>query len=131
MKPKTYRQTVSELRRYLDVVEIKMSANEWDKVNYNTVPSKPNLLYKDAFLKHDEERRKEYLDDLKNGNNNAKINAKVLMPHEIVHNYEEKTLYGYGNSKKYDESLEQLWKHYLTTLKEKGSLCLLEMAHIA
>lgn len=120
MKPKTYRQTVSELRRYLDVVEIKMSANEWDKVNYNTVPSKANLLYKDAFLKHDEERRKEYLDDLKNGNNNAKINAKVLMPHEIVHNYEEKTLYGYGNSKKYDESLEQLWKALPDYVKGEG-----------
>lgn len=87
MKPKDYRQTVSELRRYLDVVEVKMSANEWNKVNYNSVPSKANLLYKDAFLKHDEERRNEYLENLKNGNENTKINAKILMPHEIVHNY--------------------------------------------
>lgn len=111
MKPKTYRQTVSELRRYLDVVEIKMSANEWDKVNYNSVPSKANLLYKDAFLKHDEERRNEYLENLKNGNENTKINAKILMPHEIVHNYTSLLYDGWHlRIKSYDETLEQLWK---------------------
>lgn len=117
MKPKTYRQTVSELRRYLDVVEVKMSANKWDKVDYNTVPSKANLLYKDAFLKHDEERRKEYLDDLKNGNN-AKINAKVLMPHEIVHGYMDK--YGWLDVDDYDESLEQLWKALPDYINSEG-----------
>jgi len=108
MTPKEYRRIISDLRKYLDVVEVKMSANEWNKVNYNTIPSKANLLYKDAFLRHDKERRNEYLNDLKNGNNNAKINAKVLMPHEIVHRYMDK--YEWGDIDDFDESLEQLWK---------------------
>ena len=111
MTPKEYRKIVSDLRRYLDVVEVKMSANEWNKVNYNTIPSKANLLYKDAFLRHDEERRNEYLEDLKNGNENTKINAKVLMPHEIVHNYMSPLYDGWHlRIKSYDETLEQLWK---------------------
>jgi len=111
MTPKTYRQLVGKLRKYLDVVEVKMSANEWDKVNYNSVPSKANLLYKDAFLRHDEERRNEYLENLKNGNENTKINAKVLMPHEIVHNYMSSLYDGWHlRIKSYDETLEQLWK---------------------
>lgn len=111
MTPKEYRRGVSKLRKYLDVVEVKMSANEWNKVNYNTIPSKANLLYKDAFLRHDEERRNEYLEDLKNGNENTKINAKVLMPHEIVHNYTSPLYDGWHlRIKSYDETLEQLWK---------------------
>lgn len=111
MTPKKYRRIVSDLRKYLDVVEVKMSANEWNKVNYNSVPSKANLLYKDAFLKHDEERRNEYLENLKNGNENTKINAKVLMPHEIVHNYTSPLYDGWHlRIKSYDETLEQLWK---------------------
>lgn len=110
MTPKEYRRIVSDLRKYLDVVEVKMSANEWNKVNYNSVPSKANLLYKDAFLKHDEERRNEYLENLKNGNENTKINAKVLMPHEIVHNYTSPLYDGWHlRIKSYDETLEQLW----------------------
>ncbi len=111
MTPKEYRRIVSDLRKYLDVVEVKMSANEWNKVNYNSVPSKANLLYKDAFLRHDEERRNEYLENLKNGNENTKINAKVLMPHEIVHNYMSPLYDGWHlRIKSYDETLEQLWK---------------------
>lgn len=116
MTPKKYRRIVSDLRKYLDVVEVKMSANEWNKVNYNTIPSKANLIYRDAFLKHDEERRKEYLNDLKNGNNNAKINAKVLMPHEIVHRYMDE----WGDVDDYDESLEQLWKALPNYVNSEG-----------
>ena len=118
MTPKKYRRIVSDLRKYLDVVEVKMSANEWNKVNYNSVPSKASLLYKDAFLKHDEERRNEYLENLKNGNENTKINAKVLMPHEIVHNYMDK--YEWGDIDDYDESLEQLWKALPNYVNSEG-----------
>lgn len=118
MTPKKYRRIVSDLRKYLDVVEVKMSDNEWNKVNYNTIPSKANLLYKDAFLRHDKERRNEYLNDLKNGNNNAKINAKVLMPHEIVHRYMDK--YEWGDIDDFDESLEQLWKALPNYVNSEG-----------
>ena len=116
--PKKYRRIVSDLRKYLDVVEVKISDNEWNKVNYNTIPSKANLLYKDAFLRHDKERRNEYLNDLKNGNNNAKINAKVLMPHEIVHRYMDK--YEWGDIDDFDESLEQLWKALPNYVNSEG-----------
>ena len=35
-KEATYRKTLVELRKYLDVVECKMSAKEWNKINYAT-----------------------------------------------------------------------------------------------
>ena len=103
--PRNYRRCLSALRRKLNVVECDMSANNWGKINYEAVPSKANLNYANAFMRHDEERRKEYLDSLIKGE--VKINAKVLTPYEICHAYGGS--YGYG-IKKYDEALEQMWK---------------------
>ena len=100
---KAYRQTLSKLRGYIDIVERKMSADQFGEIKYEAVPSKANLIYKKAFLRHDEERRKAYLESLKKGE--TKINASVLYPHEIVH------AYGLGHQlNPYDETLEQLWK---------------------
>ena len=96
-----YQQTLSALRAYLDVVERKMSSNNWQAIDYEHVPSRANLIYNDAFLRHDEERRRLYLDALTKGE--AKINASTLFPHDIVHKY--------GRYPKYDEALEQLWKN--------------------
>lgn len=110
MSPSSYRKLTSTLRKYLNVLEVKMSANEWDKIDYNAVPSKANLLYRNAFIKHDQVRRLEYLESLKNGDANVKINAKVLMPHEIVSKYDcDYSCYD-DDISEYDESLEQLWK---------------------
>lgn len=97
---KSYAKTLSRLREYLNVVEKQMSANEWDKINYYTVPSKANLIYDQAFITHDTDRRLEFLALLKSGK--AKINSKTLFPYEIVDKY------GRDN---YNETYEQLWKH--------------------
>lgn len=80
-----YRKTVSALRKYIDVVEVKMTNNEWDSINYNTVPSKANLLYSDAFMRHDEDRRSKWLEDLVKGKDGVKVNSGVSFPHEILY----------------------------------------------
>ena len=101
---KHYRKILSALRKHIDVVEKKMSANEWQEINYEHVPSKANLIYANAFMRHDEERRVSYFESLKKGE--AKINADALFLHDIVHRYGNST----WNLKDYDETLEQLWK---------------------
>lgn len=113
--PKAYRKTLSTLRGYLDVIEVKLCANEWDKVDYNAVPSKANVKYNPAFLAHDEERRRQYLNDLVRGvdkdGNVVKINSKVNFPHDIIHMYTKNSGW-YGISLgAYDEAVEQLWKN--------------------
>lgn len=109
MKEKEYRKTLSGLRKHLDIVERKMSAKEWDKINYSTVPSRANLLYNNVFLKNDEERRREFLQALERGDKDLKINASVLFPHDIVHRYS--TYHGwYTGIKPVDTTLEELWK---------------------
>ena len=78
MSEKQYRKTLSALRKHLDVVERKMSSNNWQSIDYEAVPSKANLNYNKTFLKHDETRRRAYLDGLTRGE--AKINASVTNP---------------------------------------------------
>lgn len=118
---KEYRQTLSALRAYLKVTETYTSANEWDKIDYNQVPSKANLKYKDAFLKHDEERRRDYLAALRVGVDKegkaVKINSSVNFPHEIVNKYAPTSGWSLRLNP-YDEALEQLWKN----LKQKDGL---------
>ena len=62
-----------------------MSAKEWDEIKYEAVPSRANLIYNSAFLRHDEERRRDFLSKLEKGE--TKINASTLFPHDIVHRY--------------------------------------------
>lgn len=100
-----YRKMLSELRAYLNVVEVKMSAKQWDKIDYAAVPSRANLIYNNAFLRNDEERRREYLNKLEKGE--TKINAGVLFPHDIVHKYGSSR---WNLSPVDDPTLEQLWK---------------------
>ena len=109
MTPKRYRKMLSSLREYLEVVECKMSANQWADIKYETVPSKANLIYKDAFMRHDEERRREYLESLKKGE--TKINAGVLQPHEIAGKYfTDNGFLGRRVNPSEDQALEELWK---------------------
>lgn len=104
MTPRNYRQMLSRMRRYIDVVERKMSAKQWGEINYEAVPSRANLIYNGAFLRNDEERRRAYLGALEKGE--VKINASTLFPHDIVNRY---TNGGYS-TRQLDATLEGLWK---------------------
>lgn len=115
MTEKQYRKALSKLRKYLDVVEVKMSAKQWNEINYSSVPSRSNLIYNSAFLRNDEERRREYLSKLASGDKSVKINAGVLFPHDVVGKYTTSS-YWSGSVKNYDETLEQLWKNLNDTV---------------
>ena len=67
MSEREYRKALSKLRKYLDVVEVKMSNKDWSEIKYETVPSRANLIYNGAFLRNDEVRRREYLGKLEKG----------------------------------------------------------------
>ena len=108
ISPKEYRKVLSELRNYMNVVEVKISANKWDKVDYEAVPSKANLKYRNAFLAHDTERRVEFLQALKNGE--KKINSNSMFLYDIIHSYVESTCTWMFAGIKEDDTLEQLWE---------------------
>ena len=101
-----YRKGLSALRKHLDVVERKMSSQNWQSIDYETVPSKANLNYNKAFLRNDEERRRAYLNALTKGE--AKINSSVSNPCDIVHKYCDGSWDNVPCF--YDAALEGMWK---------------------
>ena len=82
---RTYRKILSKLRKHIDIVESKMSANQWGDIEYGKVPSRANLNYRAAFRKHDGERYSEYLKSVERGE--QKINASMNTPQDLVHAY--------------------------------------------
>jgi hypothetical protein len=104
MHEREYRKTLVALRKYLDVVEVKMSGKNWSEIKYEAVPSRANLIYNSAFLRNDEERRRDYLGKLEKGE--TKINASTLFPHDIVNKY----TYGGHHMTAKDATIEALWK---------------------
>lgn len=107
-----YRKALSKMRDYIDVVEKKMCANEWGKIQYEHVPSKANLIYRDAFLRHDEERRNKYLESLQQGE--KKINAKKLFPYEIFKSV--------NRNNADDKTLQALWDNLPSLKNETDSV---------
>lgn len=104
-----YRKTLAGLRDYLKVVETRISRGAWEEVCYEQVPSRANLLYRNAFLKHDTERRQEYLESLQKGE--TKIHSGVLFPSDVVHGYYKPLSYWRSRlSGETDATLEELWK---------------------
>ena len=112
----SYRKTLSKLRAYLDVTEVKTCGNRWSEIDYNKVSSNANKRYVNAFRKHDGERYMEHcrkaLD--KGSNPDVKMHADVLYPHEIWNMYNKNchyTYYGYNMDIEEDVSIEALWKN--------------------
>ena len=112
---KEYRKMLSKFRAYIGIVENKTCSNQWGEINYEAVPSKANLRYKDAFMRHDAERRQAFLDAVldTNSENKPKINASVLYPYEIWAKYTQQILKNRWNTSavQIDNSLEALWQN--------------------
>ena len=87
-----YKRICSALRKYLDVTEVKMSANQWDAIDYSHVPSRAMMIYRKAFCNHDADRFAEYLGAVEKGE--EVIHSATLYPYDIV----EKILYRNENS---------------------------------
>lgn len=88
MTHREYRKTLSILRDRINVLERLMSAGRWDEIEFDKIPSRAGMIYKNAFARHDIERMKSekdvqsYEDFAKD--KNTKVNAKALYPYEVV-----------------------------------------------
>lgn len=96
MTPRQYRKVLSALRERINVLERLMSANRWQDIEFDSIPSKAGLKYRNAFARHDIERAKAgvqtYEDFIKN--NITKVNTGTLYPYEVV----EKAIDTYAHS---------------------------------
>lgn len=78
---KKYRLILSKLRAKINVLERLMSANEWDKIEFDKIPSRAGLIYKNAFARRDiiAKKYEAFAKDT-----TTKVNATTLYPYEVV-----------------------------------------------
>ena len=84
--PRTYRKSLSSLRKKINILEMLMSTNQWDKIEFDKIPSKAGMKYRNAFAVKEvtAARYKAFME-----NKETKVNASVLNPVDIA----EKALY--------------------------------------
>ena len=86
LTPREYRKALTVLRSRINVVERLMSAGKWDEIEFDKIPSRAGLIYRNAFARHDVEREMKnavsYRDFIQN--KETKVNAEALYPYEVV-----------------------------------------------
>lgn len=101
-----YKRVIRKLRKYINIVESKMCAQEWNKIDYSVVPSRASMLYKNAFNRHDEERYQKFINKVNAGE--EKINASTLYPYDLIERYAGRWS---GWAQQSDDTVEALWKN--------------------
>ena len=79
-----YRKALSSIRKRLNLIESKLTNKDYSSINFETVPTKAMLKYKECFNKNCFEEYSKYLAEVKNGT--KKINTTGLFCYEIVRN---------------------------------------------
>lgn len=117
LSSRDYRKILSGLRTTINIVEKQMSKKQWDTIQYERVPSRAAILYKDAFKSHDETRYNAYIQAVLSGE--KKINSSALFPYEILKKYIGDFSYAGGLS--LDPTLEALWKNLPNYIAESDN----------
>lgn len=95
-----FKRIIRRMRKQIKVVECLMSSNKWDKINYSAVPSRAMMIYRNAFMRHDEERFSSFINRAISGEET--IHSGALYPYDIV----SKILYQHEDN----NVLEAQWK---------------------
>ena len=119
MSHKQYRKTLSILRARINVLERLMSEGRWDEIEFDKIPSKAGMKYKNAFARHDLERAKNenvqtYADFAKD--TTKKVNASVLNPVDIADQIFKYNGWGYRSNPSETDRL--MWQKYWDNQKD-------------
>lgn len=115
MTSKQYRKMLSKLRDKINVLEKLMSANRWNEIEFDKIPSRAGLIYKNAFARRDIIAKK-YEAFAKD--KTTKVNAAVLYPYEVVAKATQSC--GYYSRLTLDETDRAMINKYWENLPEYG-----------
>ena len=79
--PREYRKLLAKLRERIKVVERLMSQNRWQEIEFDKLPSRAGLIYRNAFARNGliAEKYKQFAQS-----DDTKVNASVLYPYDCV-----------------------------------------------
>ncbi|MCB1713427.1 MAG: DUF2828 family protein, partial [Candidatus Riesia sp.] len=105
LSPKEYRKTISNISH---TVEQLMCSKNFDRIEYQKVPSMAMNKYRSSFYKNDPDRFSEYIEDVKSGK--SKMNADAIYPHNIYRSLVKSGRADRGTfDVKLDEAIEAQW----------------------
>lgn len=104
-----YRKAISKIRARLNLIETKLVNKDYD-IDFEKVPAKAMLKYKNVFLKYCRDSYEEYLKKAQSGD--AKVNTKGLFAYEIV----KKIYHKYINEQE-EKLYDSMWKQQKDVLK--------------
>jgi len=122
-----YRKQLAILRERIKVVERLMSDNRWEEIEFDKIPSKAGLIYKNAFARRDLLRYKDFIES-----KNTKVNAKTLYPYEIVSQVVNKLNYWNSDIDMTNlerETVEKYWNNlpdYLDGGNNQSIMCVVD-----
>ncbi|GEM_PF-116275 len=119
MQEREYRKALSMLRSHLNVIERALSAKDYEAVDMEKMSSKQQLRYSSLLRRVMEERRHEYIQAVIRGE--KKMNASVINPIDIMHEYCGGRWLGYGNGVTLNEDWEMLWSLIPDMMSENGN----------
>lgn len=77
-----YRHIKTDLSKFLNVVEQKITTQDYNSIDYSKLPTKALRRYQKLFKRVDGEKFNKYLEDIKNGT--QKVKTTGLYPYEII-----------------------------------------------
>lgn len=125
MTHREYRKTLSILRERINVLERLMSAGKWDFIEFDKIPSKAGLVYRNAFARRDIIAKK-YEAFAKN--KETKVNAGALNPVDVAHQAWNKSMLVLNDPTRL--MLQKYWENlpdYYNGREENG-LCIVDVS---
>jgi hypothetical protein len=116
-----YRRNVVKLRKYITLLEQQMSAKEWDKIDFSKLPSQAHKKHVKAFLRHQEDRYRKYLDSVNKGE--AKINSGTLFAYQLYD-----MVNGYNVSADEVKAADTLWANLPDYTQGQNALVLADVS---
>lgn len=102
LSAKTYRKTLTRVRKKIWLIEQSLTNKDYT-FDYQNVPSKAMLKYRNAFLRNDCGRYSAYINAVNSGE--ATMNMSVAYPYEIVSKYNQYAVLG-----RIQPDLEAAWQ---------------------
>lgn len=125
IEPKQYRLMLTKLRRHIGVLEMLMSTQRYDEIDFSKLPSIALMKMNNAFSRNtnasgiESEARKKlyqsyskYLRKLAEGK--TKVNIKGIQPHELIRTYMNNINNGI------DSLVEEQWKALKKSIMDTG-----------
>lgn len=101
----SFKRILRAMRKHIGVVETLMSTGQWDKIKYSEVPSRAMMIYRNAFVKHDENRFVQFAQKAVTGE--AKINSSTLYPYDLIEKMTENRGFWWRDKSETEENILQ------------------------